>query len=118
MLVDARHDTRFECSDRAPSLGEQPGELDLELQHLIRQGCDPGEGVAGQKAQGELVRILKHNRIIDCHAQRGGGRTGRSHGTRDVGSLQDMAPSSSAQSGYPKDQAHAVTCASPGITQR
>jgi hypothetical protein len=44
--------------------------LDFEQCHLLRQGCDPGKDVTGQQAQGELVRVVKSDRVIDRQAKR------------------------------------------------
>jgi hypothetical protein len=45
-----------------------PGNLDFEPCDLVLGGGDPGNGVTGQQAQSEPVRILKNDRVVHRQA--------------------------------------------------
>jgi hypothetical protein len=43
--------------------------LDFELCDLMRYGCHPGQDVTGQQSQGELVGVMKDDRVVDCQVK-------------------------------------------------
>ncbi|EPJ35290.1 hypothetical protein STAFG_7657 [Streptomyces afghaniensis 772] len=61
--------SRLESSHRAAGCGEPLGELDFELCDLLRYGCHPGQDVARQQTQSELVRVMKNDRVVGCQAK-------------------------------------------------
>jgi hypothetical protein len=61
--------SRLEGSHGTPGFGEPLSKLDLELCDLMRRRCHPGQDVTRQQAQSELVRVLKHDRVVDCQAE-------------------------------------------------
>jgi hypothetical protein len=59
------------------------GKLDLELRaRSTIHGRDPGDDVARHQPQGDPVRVLKNDRVVDCQAERRSGRHGGSDRTR------------------------------------
>ena len=56
-LVDAQFHPGLERSHRAPGFDEPLRKVDLELRDLLPDVRDPGEDVARQQAQGEVVRV-------------------------------------------------------------
>jgi hypothetical protein len=96
-LVGARRRSRLKRSHRAAGLAEPLGKLDLEQRGVLRLRCDSGEDVTRQQADGEVVRVLKNDRVVDRQAKRRDDRRGRRHRTRDIGRLHEKAPSAPAQ---------------------
>lgn len=69
-LVDAWFHSRLKGSHRALGLGEPLGKLDFELCVVVRYMCDSGEGVTGQQAQREPIRVLKNDRVVHRQTKR------------------------------------------------
>jgi hypothetical protein len=46
------------------------GKFDFELGHLMAYMGDPCNDVTRQKAQSELVRVVKNDRVIDPQVKR------------------------------------------------
>ncbi|HEX4815077.1 MAG TPA: hypothetical protein VFV66_20230 [Nonomuraea sp.] len=68
--MDARLHSRVESGHRAPGCGEPLSERDLEPGDLLRGWRHPGEDVTRQQAQGELVRVMKNDRVVDRQTER------------------------------------------------
>jgi hypothetical protein len=69
MLIRTWFHSRLKSSDGTPGLDELLSKLDLELCDLMRYRCHPGQDVTRQQTQGELVRVMKNDRLIDCQAK-------------------------------------------------
>ncbi len=70
MLVDARLHSRLQSSHWALGSGEPESEVDFEPRDLVRHRCDPGKDVTGQQSQGELVRVVENDRVVDRQVKR------------------------------------------------
>ena len=76
-LVDAWLHPGLKRGRRAPGLGQQLGKLDFELRDLMLDRCHPGKHVTRPQTQGELVRVMKNDRVIDRQPKCCGDRHGR-----------------------------------------
>ncbi len=70
MLIDTWVHSTLKSSHRAPGFGEPLSKLDFELRDLLRDRCHPGKHVTGQQTEGEPVRVMKNDRVIDCQVER------------------------------------------------
>ncbi|MCW2897198.1 MAG: hypothetical protein JWO75_6687, partial [Actinomycetia bacterium] len=68
-LVDAWLHPGLKGSRRAPGSGEPLCKLDFELGDLMLYMGLPGQHVAGQQTQSELVRVLNNDGVVGCQAK-------------------------------------------------
>ena len=86
--VDTGLHPRFERFHRAAGFGKPPTDLDFELgAGLMRYRRDPSENVTRGQAQGDAVRVMDNDRIVDSEAQGGGRRPTRLECSLDFGRL-------------------------------
>lgn len=81
--------------DRTARRREPLREVDLEPGDLLRLGRHPGQDVARQQPQRELVRVVQDGRVLDREPARHGGRPGRGHRASSLRGLHARPPPSS-----------------------
>ena len=89
-LVDARLDVRLESGHGGLGLSEHPSEVDFALEHFMACTRDSSKDVAWQQAQGDLVRVLNHDRVVSWQVELCSSRDRGRHRTRDVRCLHDF----------------------------
>jgi len=70
--------------NRARGIGEPLSKVDFELGNLMPYMSHSGKDVARQQTHGELVRIVKNDRVVNRQVQLGGSRDRSGHRTRNV----------------------------------
>jgi hypothetical protein len=68
-LIDAWLHSRLKSGHRATRFGEPLSKFDFELCDLMRYRCHPGQEVTREHPQSELVRVVKHDRVVDCQVK-------------------------------------------------
>ena len=66
-LIDPWRHSRLKSRHRAPGFREPLSKLDFELCDLMRYRCHLGKDVIGQQTHSQLVRVVKHDRVVNCH---------------------------------------------------
>ena len=65
-LVDAWRHSRLKSRHRAPGFREPLSKLDFEVCDLMRYRRHPDQDVTGQQTHSQLVRVVKHDRVVNC----------------------------------------------------
>jgi hypothetical protein len=93
LRINAVFDPGLKLAHRATSFGETMSNLHFELEAgLMCCGSDPSENIARHQAQGDPVRIVYDDYIVDLKAQRSSGRPARLNRTTNLRWLHAALP--------------------------
>src|SRR5262245_53612018 len=83
-LISAWLHSRVRSGNRALGVGELSSKVDFERRNLMPYMGDSSKDVAWKQTQGELVRVLHDDHVVNCQGELFSSRDGSGHRRRDV----------------------------------